>query len=145
MESESIQGLYQIGELARRASVSTRTIRFYEEKGLLGTPARTSGGMRLYDDRDVNRVRLIRRLRNVGLDLDEIKDALSFSPEVGRRARVERTLSVLKMEANQSREKVAELQRESTERDEVVSLVSKCLECNLSECPKECRPQTHVL
>src|SRR5271169_148033 len=118
---------YQIGDIARLAEVSIRAVRFYEEKGLLEPPARTSSGMRLYDDRDLQRIRLIRRLKNVGLHLGQIMDAVSTSGGPGRRSRIEHTLSVLKMEAQHSRDKVAELLKESDEREQAISLVSRCL------------------
>ncbi|WP_240608207.1 MerR family transcriptional regulator [Dehalogenimonas alkenigignens] len=140
-----IPEFYQIGELARRAAVSARTIRFYEEKGLLGAPARTSGGMRLYDERDVNRVKIIRRLHHVGLGLEDIKSLLGVSEDAPRAERVEKTLSVLNIEAERSRQKIAQLQAESLEREEAISLVSKCRECAVESCPIHCPPQHHVI
>ncbi|MGI2335708.1 MAG: MerR family transcriptional regulator [Dehalogenimonas sp.] len=136
--------VYQVSEVARRAGVSVRTVRFYEEKGLLETPQRTSGGMRLFDDRDVSRVKLIRRLRNVGLDLEEILGAIT-GDGTDRRERVEHTLEVLLLEAERSRNRIAELQRESEEREALVSMVSQCVNCDAEECPTECPPQQHVI
>jgi len=56
----------RIGELARRAGVSTRALRYYEEQGLL-TSERTGGGQRVYPDAAVERVRLIQQLFAAGL------------------------------------------------------------------------------
>jgi DNA-binding transcriptional MerR regulator len=65
----------QIGEVAERTSVTQRTLRFYEEKGLLPAPSRMDGGFRLYSEDDVRRVKHIRRLQNLlGVALAEIKD-----------------------------------------------------------------------
>ena len=65
----------QIGEVAERTGVTQRTLRFYEEKGLLKPPTRMDGGFRLYSEDDVTRVEQIRRLQNLlGLTLAEIKD-----------------------------------------------------------------------
>src|SRR5918997_1045387 len=64
----------QIGEVAERTGVTQRTLRFYEEKGLLKPPSRMEGGFRLYSEDDVQRVHEIRRLQNLlGLSLAEIK------------------------------------------------------------------------
>ena len=66
---------FQIGEVADRTGVTQRTLRFYEERGLLKPPTRMEGGFRLYSEDDVQRVEQIRRLQNLlGLTLAEIKD-----------------------------------------------------------------------
>jgi DNA-binding transcriptional MerR regulator len=65
----------QIGEVAERTGVTQRTLRFYEEKGLLPAPTRMEGGFRLYSEEDVKRVKQIRRLQNLlGVSLAEIKE-----------------------------------------------------------------------
>ena len=65
----------QIGEVADRTGVTQRTLRFYEEKGLLKPPSRMEGGFRLYSEDDVARVEQIKRLQSLlGLTLAEIKD-----------------------------------------------------------------------
>lgn len=65
----------QIGEVADRTGVTQRTLRFYEERGLLKPPSRMEGGFRLYSDEDVDRVEQIKRLQSLlGLTLAEIKD-----------------------------------------------------------------------
>ncbi len=65
----------QIGEVAERTGVTQRTLRFYEEKGLLKPPGRMEGGFRLYSEDDVQRVEQIRRLQNLlGVSLAEIKE-----------------------------------------------------------------------
>ncbi|HXG41110.1 MAG TPA: MerR family transcriptional regulator [Dehalococcoidia bacterium] len=65
-----------IGELARRAGVSARTVRFYEALGLLPAPARSEGGYRLYGEEDLRRLQFVRRARELGLSLREIRDLL---------------------------------------------------------------------
>ncbi len=65
----------QIGEVADRTSVTQRTLRFYEERGLLKAPSRMEGGFRLYSEEDIDRVEQIKRLQNLlGLTLAEIKE-----------------------------------------------------------------------
>ena len=65
--------LLRIGEMARRAGVTTRTLRYYQEVGLLA-PETTPGGTRIYSDDDVERLRRILELRDVmGFDLDRIR------------------------------------------------------------------------
>ena len=65
----------QIGEVAERTGVTQRTLRFYEEKGLLKPPSRLDGGFRLYSEEDIERVEQIKRLQSLlGFSLSEIKD-----------------------------------------------------------------------
>ncbi|GAA4899886.1 MerR family transcriptional regulator [Streptomyces coeruleoprunus] len=62
----------RIGELARRAGVTTRTLRYYESRGLL--PARrTERGHRTYDEADLRLLRQIRTLQDFGFDLEETR------------------------------------------------------------------------
>lgn len=65
----------QIGEVAERTGVTQRTLRFYEEKGLLKPPTRLEGGFRLYSEEDVRRVEQIKQLQKLlGFTLAEIKE-----------------------------------------------------------------------
>ena len=63
-----------IGKLARRARVTTRTIRYYEEIGLLQNTRRAANGYRIYNEGHLFALRLIRRGKQLGLKLDEIKE-----------------------------------------------------------------------
>jgi DNA-binding transcriptional MerR regulator len=65
---------YQIGELANLVSMSTRTIRYYEEIGLLNSVRRVEGGKRIYTDKDVQRLKFITRLKHLGLSLSEMNE-----------------------------------------------------------------------
>jgi DNA-binding transcriptional MerR regulator len=65
----------QIGEVAERTGVTQRTLRFYEEKGLLKPPSRLDGGFRLYSEEDIGRVERIKELQSLlGLSLADIKE-----------------------------------------------------------------------
>ncbi|OLZ51565.1 heavy metal-responsive transcriptional regulator [Amycolatopsis keratiniphila] len=66
----------RIGELARTAAVSTKTIRYYEQAGLLPEPPRTSSGYRDYGPATVHRLAFIRTAQTAGLSLTEIRDIL---------------------------------------------------------------------
>ncbi|WP_128721545.1 MerR family transcriptional regulator [Mesobacillus subterraneus] len=69
-----------ISGLAEQFGVSTRTIRYYEELGLL-KPSRTEGGRRIYNARDVTRLKLIIRGKRFGFSLDEIKEMILLFDE----------------------------------------------------------------
>lgn len=66
----------QIGEVAQNTGLSIDTIRFYEKEGLIGPPQRSAGGYRLYDERTVDRLRLINRAQQLGFSLQEIRELL---------------------------------------------------------------------
>ncbi len=65
---------YPIGELANSVGLSTRTIRYYEEIGLLNSVKRIEGGKRVYTDRDIQRLKFIKRLKHLGLTLSEMHE-----------------------------------------------------------------------
>src|SRR3990172_3729215 len=73
--AERTDAYLQIGEVAERTGVTQRTLRFYEEKGLLKPPTRLEGGFRLYSEDDVRRVEQIKQLQSLlGFTLAETKE-----------------------------------------------------------------------
>jgi DNA-binding transcriptional MerR regulator len=68
----------RIGEVAERAGVSTKTVRYYESLGLLAEPARTGSGYRVYDPAALDRLRFIRDAQATGLSLTEIRSILEL-------------------------------------------------------------------
>lgn len=79
------EATYQIGEVADRVELSLRTVRYYEEVGLIEPSDRTAGGFRLYTDDDIARLELIKKMKPLGFSLEEMRDLL----EVRRRLRFE--------------------------------------------------------
>ncbi|KAB2971131.1 MerR family transcriptional regulator [Streptomyces sp. SS1-1] len=69
----------QIGEVATRTELSLRTIRHYEETGLVVPSARSQGGFRLYTEADVARLMVIRRMKPLGFTLDEMRELLDVT------------------------------------------------------------------
>ena len=70
--------LMSIGELAQSGGASPKTIRYYEQVGLLPPPQRAENGYRLYDSRDVERLRFIRNARSLGFSLNDLKEVLAL-------------------------------------------------------------------
>ena len=68
-----------IGELARRTAVKVPTIRFYEQIGLLSAPPRTEGNQRRYGKAEVDRLNFIRHARELGFEVDDIRELLAMS------------------------------------------------------------------
>ncbi|WP_369200588.1 MerR family transcriptional regulator [Streptomyces sp. PU-14G] len=73
----------QIGEVAERTGLSLRTIRHYEEVGLVIPSARSKGGFRLYTETDVERLMVIRRMKPLGFSLEEMRDLLEITDRLG--------------------------------------------------------------
>lgn len=69
-------GVMLIGELSRRTGTPVRTIRFYEDRGVLPRPERTASGYRVYSDDAVGRLRFVASSQAAGLKLAEIKSIL---------------------------------------------------------------------
>ncbi len=65
---------FSIGQLAEQVELTPRTIRYYEDIGLLNSVKRLDGGRRIYTDDDVRRLRFIKRLKVLGLALEEMKE-----------------------------------------------------------------------
>ncbi len=124
----------QIGEVAERTGVTQRTLRFYEEKGLLRPPTRMDGGFRLYSENDIQRLERIKRLKRLlGFPLAEIKEMVDaeeiklqlrseYRPESAisqKKAQLVRAIEVTEKQYNLIRQKVddmAEMQSKLEER-----------------------------
>ena len=78
--------LLKIGDFARLAGTNLRTLRYYEELGLITPAARSQGGFRYFRPTDVNRVQLIRDLQELGLHLDRIGELVGTRLEVEDRS-----------------------------------------------------------
>ncbi|MER7796582.1 MerR family transcriptional regulator [Microbacterium sp. NPDC096154] len=72
-------GTMRIGEVAERSEVSLRTLRHYDEIGLLTPSGRSDGGYRLYTERDLERLLLIRRMKPLGYSLEQMADLLRIA------------------------------------------------------------------
>jgi len=69
--------LVQIGDLAIRLGITTRTIRYYEEIGLMGPPERQEGGTRFYSHDDILRLKFILKMKELGIGLKEMQELAS--------------------------------------------------------------------
>ena len=109
------------GEIAERTGVTRETVRYYEKRGLIPSPARSDGGYRLYGKRYVRRLRFIGRAKQLGFTLEEIKDLLAL------RADAETTRDDVRAQAEEKladvNEKITDLKRV---RRALTSLTDEC-------------------
>jgi DNA-binding transcriptional MerR regulator len=73
---------HQIGEVADAVGLSLRTIRHYDEMGVVVPSGRSAGGFRLYTDGDVDRLRLVKKMKPLDFSLEEIRDVLALLDDV---------------------------------------------------------------
>ena len=120
----------RIGEAAKRSGMATRTIRFYEEAGLVEPAMRRESGYREFGDDDVRRLRFIHRARNLGFSIDEVGRLLSLWSDRKRASAQVKQLAlehVARVEA-----KMAELR---SMRDAILHLAERCHGDDRPECP----------
>lgn len=97
----------QIGEVATLTGLSLRTLRYYEEVGLVAPSARSAGGFRLYTALDVDRFELIKRMKPLDFSLEDMRgllavvDALDAEPDDAERARLLGELESLRAAAEE--------------------------------------------
>jgi MerR family transcriptional regulator, copper efflux regulator len=75
--------MHQIGHVAAAVGLSLRTVRYYEEVGLVLPSGRTEGGFRLYTDADIARLGLVKQLKPLEFTLDELRDLLEVRDALG--------------------------------------------------------------
>ena len=110
-----------IGRLAAQANVSVDTVRYYERAQLLPTPTRTTSGYRTYPAGTVERLQFIRRAKDLGFSLDEIRDLLALSDQRGTGVSEIREIAARRLADVETR--LAELSRL---RDGLKQLVDAC-------------------
>ncbi|MFJ4290273.1 Cu(I)-responsive transcriptional regulator [Cupriavidus sp. NPDC089707] len=119
-----------IGEAAQASGVSAKMIRHYESIGLVAAPPRTEGGYRRYDERALHTLRFVRRARNLGFSLDEIRDLLSLWRDRGRASADVKALTLRHVADLEQR--IAEL---AAMRDTLRQLAQHCSGDDRPDCP----------
>ena len=106
-----------IKEFARQTNLSAKTIRYYEEIGLLPPPKRLDNGYRDYHEIDVDRARFVAGARSLDFSLDDIQEILDLRDRREAPCRV--VLDLLEERANEIKRRIAELQRMEAELHEL--------------------------
>jgi MerR family transcriptional regulator, copper efflux regulator len=123
----------QIGQIARSTGLSVDTIRFYEKQGLVHAPARSSGGYRVYEERDVERFQFVGRAQNLGFSLQEIRELLVIESRRGDGCSHVHDLIAAKID--QVKEKITELKRIESR---LTKAQRQCSAALLKSCSAEC-------
>lgn len=118
------------GVLAQQTGVNAETIRYYEKIGLLPEPERSAGGHRIYGEFHKQRLYFIRRCREMGFTLEEIRELLTLVDR--EEVSCERVQQIAKQQMVSIRAKIRDLQRmQGTLRE----LVKQCSGADIPECP----------
>ena len=121
---------FRIGALSRLSGVKVETIRYYEREGLLAKPGRTAGGARIYRPLDAQRLAFIRRTRELGFPLGEVRELLGLADRKSRSCR--RVHAVAAAHLTELRRKIEDMRR--MERI-LAGMVADCAEGTLPDCP----------
>ncbi len=106
----------QISDLAKALHITTRTIRLYEQMGLVEPPKRTEGGIRVYEKADIKRFKFVLKLKALGLSLHEMKELADlYTREQLPEKIMPRLIELLDSHLGNIRKRVSQLQ--SLERD----------------------------
>ena len=102
---------FSISQLARELGISTRSIRFYEEKGLI-SPQRTRGNQRVYSRRDRARLKLILRGKRFGYSLNEIAEMIGLTTvDMEEREQIRKSLQYGEKKLTEIHARIHELQK----------------------------------
>lgn len=121
---------YSIGQLAERTGVNLETVRYYERIGLMPTPPRTEGGHRVYDRNHLKRLGFIRRSRELGFSIEEIRALLSLVDGGDYTCAEVRDITLEHL--MEVRRKIADLRRLDRSLRE---MAAKCTGDTVPECP----------
>lgn len=124
-----VPGNLSIGNLARLTGTKVETIRFYEKCGLLPPPGRTAGNYRAYEPAHLNRLSFIRRARDLGFSLDQVRALLDLSDD--RTRPCEAVDSMAKRHLAEIERKIADL---NALQRELGNMVDQCHCGTVAEC-----------
>jgi DNA-binding transcriptional MerR regulator len=133
------KGLLTTGDMARLTSNTLRTVRFYEEEGLL-QPARSQGGHRLFDAEQLHKLKLISDLRNIGLALPVIKEVFRIKEECKTATDASHQVKeFLQTQIKRMQEQIELLQRLRDEFQAAMTVFSECERCKEDWIHRRCQ------
>ena len=140
MSKGTEHSLYRIGSLAKKLNKTTRTLRFYEEIGLLFPVTRTSAGYRLYDEGAVTQVSWIDTLQALGFSLPDIKDFLKGFDQVQQAPeKMKKIREFYDDRLSETQKTIDRLQNLAKELQSSLSALQNCAQCTLEIEDSSCR------
>lgn len=137
------EGLLKIGDVARQTDMTLRTLRYYEELGLIQPDNRTKGNFRLYAPSIIRRLTFINSLKKLDFSLEEIRALLGSCDEWEQDADiVVKTRQALKVKREKIMEKLIELEQMKQEVERTLTILDECMLCQ-AEQHHSCDPGCH--
>lgn len=132
--------LYKIGQASKKARVTLRTIRYYEELGLIEPVVRTKGGFRLYTAESIERLRLIQALKLLDFPLSKIKEMFKIRElaQSGDEAS-HRVMRLLQSQQREAIRKKGQCEKMLQEIQSTMELVTRCYGCETKPSYEACR------
>ncbi len=128
------------GEMARLSNTTLRTVRFYEEAGILCPIGRTEGGHRVFERSQLERLTLVTDMREAGLSLDEIRELLETKCKAkSGGAAADNAVQILRKHIGELKTKIAVLSRLAEDLESTVNATGACVGCEEPEFPESCQ------
>jgi DNA-binding transcriptional MerR regulator len=138
--------MMQIGDIAAKAGITPRTIRYYQELDLIQPYDRSEGGFRLYSDAQLRRLKVIQSLKDLGLDLEGIRaffnpnQGVNKGQEVNTGGDMARSM-IASLNAQQEviKQKVTDYQQMHERNARAIEILKECLCCQIRVLERECQ------
>ena len=129
----------RIGDLAKRAGTTMRTIRYYEQRGLIEPARRTKGGFRLYQEEEVHKLHLIRRLKVLDMPLAQVKAFFDERHRGRTAAEIAPSLQeVLREQLQEMERRIAQYRAMQDSARETIEILDVCTHCPHEPGPDVC-------
>ena len=127
------------GDMARLADSTLRTVRFYEQEGLIAPKRRSGGGRRMFTTTELQKLQLALDLREAGLSLQDIKELFELKSRYASPSEAaEEITAILGGQITAMQEKIAKLRKLREELASMVSVISECQSCDDGSFPRHC-------
>ena len=123
--------LLQIGEFAKAAGTTLRTVRYYEELDLIKPTVRSTGGFRFYNRHQLERVLAIKKLQNMGLSLAEIRDVMNVRSQCQSARMADLMVKALDRQRAAIQQKIAELETHLQQVTVAADRLKQCAACEV--------------
>ena len=130
---------YQIGQISELADISKRTVRYYQEVGLIEPSKLTEGGFRLFNKKDLHRLKIIKVFKDLGFELKEIQDMLPNKTLNTKKEMIDYSKNVIKKQIEVINQQIDNLEKTKEKRLVDLILLNTCEKCTKEVCPPECK------
>ena len=132
--------MMQIGVLASRAGITTRTIRYYEELGIISPAERSDGGFRLYSELQLRRLQIVQGLKKLGFELDRIRQLFTLDADAETGGDLARSMTRLLQEHQREIDRTINHHVEMKERNaRAIEILQGCNNCSIKVFERDCQ------